>query len=194
MPTFGPQSLPYPNTSDAPDVPGAFLTLLQAMSVGGAKTYATQASLTASGTGYAGQLAVVTSDSTTALNGVYLSNGSAWSYLTGAPFTGTITYTGIYSAGSPAPVLKTRGARTGLSGVLVSTSASFVAGTAYSPFTIPTSFAPASTQTFACSGNGTAVFQVAIGSTGGVSITPNTSFTGTLSLFLAPCQWDTPGV
>lgn len=202
MPTFGPEGLPYPNTSDAPDGPGAFLALLQAMSVGGAKVYASQSALTASGTGFAGQLAVVTSDSTAAFNGVYVSNGSAWTLLTGAPFTGTITYLnsgGVqYSAGTPAPVLKTRGPLTGLTGTLTSAPASFVAGTNYNIATIPTAFAPATKQVFACSANGTAVGAIAVDSTGAIGVVFNTSFTTTspspLALSLSPCKWETPGV
>ena len=81
--TYGPQSLPYPLPSDAPDVPGAILSLLQVMQVGGALPFSTYALLTASGNGFQGQLASVNADTTTTLNGIYMSNGSGWQLIGG---------------------------------------------------------------------------------------------------------------
>lgn len=81
--TTGPQSLPYPLPSDAPDVPGAFLSLLQTMQVGGAYPYTTYAALTGAGNGFNGQLATVSADSTAWRNGIYMSNGSGWSLVGG---------------------------------------------------------------------------------------------------------------
>lgn len=84
MPSIsGPQSLPYPLPSDAPDGPGAFLSLLQAMQVGGAYPYPTYTALTAAGNGYNGQLATVNADTTLWRNGIYMSNGSGWSLIGG---------------------------------------------------------------------------------------------------------------
>jgi hypothetical protein len=75
MPTpYGPQAIPYPQPSEAPDGPGAFLALLQKMDVGGIIPYTTFASLPA--TGFLGQHATVTSDANN--NGDYWWNGSGW--------------------------------------------------------------------------------------------------------------------
>lgn len=81
--TYGPQGLPYPFPSDAPDGPGAFLSLLQAQQVGGALPFSTYAALTATGNGFQGQLATVNADTTLWRNGIYMSNGSGWELIGG---------------------------------------------------------------------------------------------------------------
>lgn len=84
MPSIsGPQSLPYPLPSDAPDGPGAFLSLLQTMQVGGAYPYTTYSAMNAAGNGFNGQLATVNADSTAWRNGIYMSNGSGWALVGG---------------------------------------------------------------------------------------------------------------
>lgn len=107
MPTYGPQNNPYPNTSDVPDGPGAFLALLQSMVVGGATPFATYSALTGS-TGFAGELAVVTADG--ANNGIWYWNGSAWVLIRPfvTPSVRALTTTAqatSATAGSGAPVL-----------------------------------------------------------------------------------------
>jgi hypothetical protein len=170
------------------------------MSVGGAKPFTTKSALTTAGTGYAGQLAVVTSDTTAAYNGVWESNGAGWTFLTGPPVTGTITYLNVggvqYSAGTPAAALKTRGALTFLTGVITSTAASFVGSTSYSIATIPTAFAPAVMQQFPCVVN-YATCTLTIDTTGAISVVFPNSFNTTttpLSLWLSPCRWETASV
>lgn len=77
--TFGPEALPYPQPSDAPDGPGAFLSLIQRMQVGGMQVFDLYANMTAAlGNGYVRQLAYVYGD-TGANNGFWLSDGTTWS-------------------------------------------------------------------------------------------------------------------
>lgn len=72
MPTnYGPEVLPYPQPTEAPDGPGAFLALLQAMQTGGPWVYGTLTQLQAVTGKYALQMAVVNADPTIAKNGFY---------------------------------------------------------------------------------------------------------------------------
>lgn len=75
--TSGPEQLPYPQPSDTPDGPGAFLALLQAMQTAGPWVYGTLAALQAVAGKYVNQLATVNAD-TPANNGYYSWNGSTW--------------------------------------------------------------------------------------------------------------------
>lgn len=95
----GPELIPIPQPTDAPDGPGAFSALMQTMIVGGAIPYDTYANMgIAEGFGYNGQLVVIYND--TIKNGVYWSNGSAWQLITGPRTTGTLTPGTNYSIGS----------------------------------------------------------------------------------------------
>jgi hypothetical protein len=85
---YGPQKLPYPQPSEAPDGPGVILALAQGVGVGGVYPYATLSALPAAGV-FTGQYAVVTSDATVANNGLYMWSGTAWVQQTGD--TGWIT-------------------------------------------------------------------------------------------------------
>ena len=80
---FGPELLPYPQTSDAPDGPGAFLALLQKMVVGGIIPYTTYA-LMAAPAGFLGEHRTVTSDPDAALNGDYVLLASGWAPVNGS--------------------------------------------------------------------------------------------------------------
>jgi len=187
MPTFGPQALPYPNPSDAADVPGVLLTLLQKIQVGGAIPYTSKSALDASGTGFAGQLAVVTADSTAWKNGVWESNGSAWSLLAAPRVTGSFTGSTIYSGGGV--TVYTENGRCYLGGNVTSTSASFTTGTSYALGTLAAGFFPPATKIFASSANGF-FSQVTIDTSGHIGITVGGSFTATLSVSMDPCSWD----
>lgn len=95
--TSGPESLPYPQPTDQPDGPGAFLALIQKLVVGGIQQFNSYSALPtpnpASGVGFVGQLANVTADPNPGLNGIYLSNGTAWSLIlspTSAAWTPTV--------------------------------------------------------------------------------------------------------
>ncbi|WP_434315830.1 hypothetical protein [Leifsonia sp. P73] len=95
--TFGPEALPYPQPSDAPDGPGAFLALIQKLVLGGVQQFGTYAALPtpnpSAGVGFGGQLAIVTADPNPGLNGIYESNGTAWSLIlspTTAAWTPTV--------------------------------------------------------------------------------------------------------
>ena len=190
MPTFGPQALPYPNPSDAADVPGVLLTLLQKMQVGGAIPYTSKSALDASGTGFAGQLAVVTADSTAWKNGVWESNGTAWSLIAAPRVSGTVTGnsgTPSYSAGGV--TLYTENGRAYMNGLFTSTSASFTTATSYAIGNLPSGFFPPATKIFASSANGF-FSQVTIDTSGHIGITVGGSFTAALSVSMDPCSWD----
>lgn len=74
--TSGVESLPLPQSSDAPDGPGAFLSLIQAMQTGGPWAQATLTALQALTGKYHLQLAVVNADPTPAKNGFYYWNAN----------------------------------------------------------------------------------------------------------------------
>lgn len=77
--TSGVEALPLPQASDAPDGPGAFLSLIQAMQTGGAWVYPTLAGAGGLNTvqgKYPLQLAIVNAD-TPAKNGYYYWNGTS---------------------------------------------------------------------------------------------------------------------
>lgn len=78
MATYGPQNLPYPQPTDAPDGPGAFLALDQAIAVGGIQPFATLTALTGYTGLFVGQRATVTADATVDNNGDYIWSGTAW--------------------------------------------------------------------------------------------------------------------
>lgn len=75
--TSGPEALPIPQPTDAPDGPGAFLALVQQMQTGGAWVYPTVLALKAVAGKYINQLAAVNGD-TPANNGSYVWNGTTW--------------------------------------------------------------------------------------------------------------------
>lgn len=119
----------------------------------------------------------------------YVYNGSAWVPVTSAVVS-SITFAGIYSSsGATAASVVLEGGRVYLEGSVISTSATFVAGTTYTLGTIPSSLAPAAAQAFACTSNSTAVAHVAVDSAGNLTFILNTGFTGALSLALGGCSW-----
>lgn len=119
-----------------------------------------------------------------------------WYPVGGRPVSGTLAYTGIYSAsGTSVPTLTMQGGRVYLDGVVTSSSANFVAGTTYTIGSVPSSFAPSSEQQFACrTANGTAVAFVAVQTSGAVLFALTAGFTGSISLSLGGCNWRQKGL
>jgi hypothetical protein len=119
----------------------------------------------------------------------YKWDGSAWKIpliQTSAP----IGFTGLYSdSGAPPCQAVALQGRVHLEGLVVSTSASFVAGTIYTIGTVPDGFRPPVLTSFAATSNSTAVAEVAVATTGVITMRLNTSFTGTLRLSLAGGLW-----
>jgi len=113
----------------------------------------------------------------------------SWFQIAGKPVTGTITFSGIYAAGGVAPTLTSQSGRVALDGIVTSTTATFNAGTTYTLGSIPTAFAPAAQQNFACVTNGSALATIAVTAAGGITMATNTTFTGSLLLSLANCTW-----
>lgn len=165
--TFGPEALPYPQPTDAPDGPGAFLALLQKLVVGGAIPYDTYANMTAGlGTGYNGQLSIVYNDTTK--NGVYWSNGSAWSLMTGPRQSGTPIPGTNYSIGLGQVTL--RGTQV-TANLQFTKSSAMVAGDTAG--TLPVGFRPPSLVVaagFTTTGANVGTVQFQIASTGVVTI------------------------
>lgn len=124
----------------------------------------------------------------------YRYHSNAWVNLGLVKTSGAFTPTGIYGFGTPAPALVNMAGRVSMSGIITSSNATFVAGTTYTLGTIPTTFAPAGNQQFACTANATAVAQLTVFTTGNVTIVLNVGFTGALSLSLSGCIWTAPGV
>lgn len=137
MPTFGPQGLPYPNASDAPDIPGAFLSLEQKIQVGGAIPFASYSALTAS-TAFQGQIATVYGD-TTQLNGLYLSlDGSTWTRISSSYIVPVTANTFTAGVGVNAPRVLVQGRQATLYGQVA-----WATGANYSSIlTIPSSALP----------------------------------------------------
>lgn len=116
-------------------------------------------------------------------------NGTKW--IGGAPVTPT--FTGIYSSSGTIPVqLMIDGQRSFLKGLVVSSTANFVAGTSYdlgAAGAVPAGFRPAETRTFACIANITALAALQIFTDGSIKMVLNTTFTGALSLDVSPANW-----
>lgn len=117
-----------------------------------------------------------------------------WYHVGGKPVVGAFSYTGIYSAGSPAPRLLSGNGWNSLDGIVSSTTASYVAGTTYALGSIPANMAPSTTQVFNCVSNISAVAWLVISSTGTVTMVLSLSFTGQLNLSLTNCMWRTKGL
>lgn len=175
--TYGPQSLPYPLPSDAPDVPGAILSLLQVMQVGGALPFSTYALLTASGNGFQGQLASVNADTTAALNGIYMSNGSGWQLIGGRRNLVSPSMGSGYSAGLGQITQR---------GTLVTFNFQFIKSTSIAAgdtvFTLPANSRPPSTQLLlgATTTGGQGGAMTFLVSTAGVVTVNSTQATGSL--------------
>jgi hypothetical protein len=117
-----------------------------------------------------------------------------WYHSGGRPDIDTLAYTGIYSAGAQAPRVLTQAGRVNLEGTVTSSSAQFNAGITYGIGSIPSALAPATTQTFSASSNGTAVAAVTVDTSGNISMMLNTTFTGALLLSLSGISWKYKGL
>lgn len=117
--TSGPEALPYPQASDAPDGPGAFLSLLSAMQTGGPWVYPTLIALQAVPGKYVNQLATVNADPTATLNGYYTWNGAQWVLSFGDTGWVPLTYSNGWSdfPGYPALAVRRRNGIVYLSGL-----------------------------------------------------------------------------
>jgi len=124
----------------------------------------------------------------TTLDALQQYDGSGWVRVIGnAAFT-ALTYTGIYSAGSPAPRVTAMNGMYLLEGVVLSTTATFGANTAYTIGSIPSAKAPVSTRTFPIMVNN--VFGwVSVDSSGNISITSSVGFTGVLIAHINGALW-----
>lgn len=121
---------------------------------------------------------------------VYMPNATTpgWFHIGGKPTFTALTFSGIYSAGSPAARVVESGGRISLEGIAISTTANFAAGTYYQIGTIPADKAPVNGIQYAATLNG--VFGgVSISNTGAVSFFSSVAFTGALNLYLGGATW-----
>lgn len=115
-------------------------------------------------------------------------DGSGWVPAFGEPTFTTITYSGIYSAGTPSPRLVLLNGWYALEGVVVSSTATFVAGTTYTIGTIPSAKAPAFTRTFPIMVN--SVFGwVSVDTSGNITLASSVGFTGGLIAHINGARW-----
>ena len=114
---------------------------------------------------------------------------AGWYPITGKSVASeVITYAGIYSAGNPAGRVYAQGGRVYLDGGVVSTSATFNAGTVYTIGTIPAARAPSRNLSFAVTSNNVhAVLTVTTAGT--ITFVMSVAFTGLLNLSLAGPSW-----
>lgn len=111
-----------------------------------------------------------------------VSDGTSWVVVTPAYTYGGISFSGIYSASTPTPRAVRQGPTVFLEGTITSSSATFLAGTAYTLGTIAAGFRPAVVYTGICTANATAVAALTIQTDGTAAIQLNTGFTGNLWL------------
>lgn len=104
MPVIGNNQLPYPNTSDAPNIPNDMQTLASAVDAaigGGNRFIDTLATLQAIPNTqlFNGMRATVTNDPTTMNNGEYVYTGGAWVPQTSRVFAGSkiLSHVGTYA-------------------------------------------------------------------------------------------------
>lgn len=121
---------------------------------------------------------------------VWYYTGAAWVEGFGPSAAGSVSFTGLYSASGTMPVALTReNKRVFMDGTVISTAATFTAGTSYSLGTIPAGFRPVDTTKWAATSNATAVAEVTITSAGALTMVLNTGFTGALNLSLDGANW-----
>lgn len=136
----------------------------------------------------------VAANATSIVTANITSSGTLAQMFGGGSATGALAFQGIYSAGSPTPTIRMTGSRIYLDGTVTSSSATFVTGTSYTLLTLPTGFGPATTETFICTSNQTAVAAVTVTTGGIVSIKLNVGFgPAALQLSLAGCNWPIAG-
>lgn len=116
-------------------------------------------------------------------------DGSGWKEGLGPTPNSALTYSGIYSAGAATPMVYRSNNRAYLEGLVISTSASFAAGTSYPFGTIPVGYRPVKAVKFAATSNVTVVAEVAITTAGAMTMVLNQGFTGALSLGLDGFNW-----
>lgn len=113
-------------------------------------------------------------------------------------FGGGYTYgayspTGLYSPGTPTPRVGLLGSRVFAEGVIVSSSASFTAGTSYNIGSFPAAFAGSNTQTLIATSNITAIACLTLTSAGALTMQLNIAFSGLLALHLDGVNWKPAG-
>lgn len=132
-----------------------------------------------------GQIVQVLADDTTYQ---YVDSTVGWLHLAGKPIISAISFTGIYSAGTPAPRLLEMGGRVWLEGVVISSVANFSASVGYSVGTIPVAKAPSQNRLFPIYTNGVFGWLV-VDTAGVVSITSSVGYTGAMSARLDGASW-----
>jgi hypothetical protein len=118
----------------------------------------------------------------------YLGATIGWFHSGGKVETAAISYTGIYSAGSPAPRLVHNQGRIHLEGFLASSSASFVVPNYYTFGSIPVAFAPLTFHQFPVYLNAVLGF-VTVDTGGNLALFTTVNFTGPLQLYLDSVSW-----
>lgn len=132
-----------------------------------------------------GQLVFVDS-----LDAVYewASAAVGWVHASGKPNITAITFTGIYSAGTPAPRLLEMNGRYFLEGVVVSATASFSSSIGYTIGTIPAAKAPTQNRLFPIFTNGVFGWAV-VDPAGSIQIASSVGYTGAMSARLEGASW-----
>lgn len=132
-----------------------------------------------------GQLVYVLADDTTYR---YVDSTIGWLHISGKPIISAISFTGIYSAGVPAPRLLEMGGRVWLEGLVISSVANFAASVGYNVGTIPVAKAPSQNRLFPIYTNGVFGWLV-VDTAGVVSITSSVGYTGAMSARLDGASW-----
>lgn len=127
---------------------------------------------------------------------VYMANATTpgWYAIGGKPTLDVVTFTGIYSAGSPTPRVVSLNGRVSLDGFVAGTSGAYTAGSSYTLGTIPSTLAPVSSRSFQTMINGILPATITVTSGGTVAIIPSGTFTSTLSAPLDGCSWAHKGL
>ena len=132
-----------------------------------------------------GQFVLVLADDTTYQ---YVDSTIGWHHVAGKPIISAISFTGIYSAGTPAPRIVEMGGRIWLEGVIVSTASNFSASIGYNVGTIPVAKAPSQNRLWPIYTNGVFGWLV-VDTAGVVSITSSVGYTGAMSARLNGASW-----
>ena len=173
---FGPELLPYPQPSDAPDGPGAFLALIQKMVVGGIIPYTTYA-LMAAPAGFLGEHRTVTSDPDAALNGDYVLTGTGWKNTTeDTGWTNLTLASGATTSGGLTPAVRRINGITWIRGRVLSSGTGAL-------FTIPSGYAIGQEARFGTmtGSSGSATNVLVVGTDGVVYTAANTIVNTVLS-------------
>lgn len=119
----------------------------------------------------------------------YFGSTIGWMHKAGKADISAYTGATIYSAGSPTPRALLVAGRVNLEGVIISSSATFVAGFVYDVGSIPAAVAPKTQQVFSVHTNSASVAQVIVNTTGALQFRSDVGFTGALALSLDGASW-----